>query len=60
MTNEQIVIRIKAGIDVAKNMLTLWEENQALIKMIVKQYDKGETEDLMQEAYIGLCDAVDG
>ena len=60
MTNEQIVIRIKAGIDVAKNMLTLWEENQTLIRMIVKQYDKGETEDLMQEAYIGLYDAVDG
>ena len=60
MTNEQIVIRIKAGIDVSENMLTLWEENQKLIKMIVKQYDKGETEDLMQEAYIGLCDAVDG
>lgn len=60
MTNEQIVIQIKAGIDVSENMLTLWEENQKLIKMIVKQYDKGETEDLIQEAYIGLCDAVDG
>lgn len=59
MTNEQIVIRIKAGVDVAENMLALWEKNQTLIKMIVKRYDKGETEDLMQETYIGLCDAVD-
>ena len=54
MTNEQIVIRIKAGIDVSENMLTLWEENQKLIKMIVKQYDKGETEDLPQSVKLIL------
>ena len=32
MTNEQIVIRIKAGIDVAENMLALWENNQGIIR----------------------------
>lgn len=59
MTNEQLVIRIKAGIDVAENMLTLWESNQGIIRGIVYQYKDGEKEDLMQEAYIGLDKAVD-
>ncbi len=61
MTNEQLVIRIKAGIDVADNMLALWEQNQGLIQNIAKRY-KGyeDIEDLTQQAYIGLCDAVDG
>lgn len=59
MTNEQIVIRIKAGIDVAENMLALWESNQGFIKSIVYQYYGEDKKDLMQEAYIGLDRAVD-
>lgn len=59
MTNEQLVIRIKAGIDVAENMLALWENNQGIIRGIVYRYKDGEKEDLMQEAYIGLDKAVD-
>lgn len=35
MTNEQIVIRIKAGIDVAENMLALWENNQGIISGVL-------------------------
>lgn len=59
MTNEQIVIRIKAGIDVAENMLALWENNQGIIRGIVYQYWGEDKKDLMQEAYIGLDKAVD-
>ena len=60
MTNEQIVIRIKAGADVAENMVALWENNQPLIKSIVYRYWGVEKEDLMQEAYLGLDKAIDG
>lgn len=61
MTNEQLVIRIKAGIDVADNMLKLWQQNQGYIASIAKRF-RGyeEMEDLMQQGYIGLCQAVDG
>ena len=47
MTNEQIVIRIKAGIDVAENMLALWENNQGIIRGIVYQYWGEDKKDLM-------------
>lgn len=61
MTNEQLVTRIKAGIDIAGNMLTLWQQNLSLIGIIADKY-KGlaEKDDLMQEGYIALCKAVDG
>lgn len=61
MTNEQLVIRIKAGIDVADNMLQLWQQNQGFINKIASRY-RGyeELEDLVQEGYIGLYHAVDG
>lgn len=61
MTNEQLVIRIKAGIDVADNMLQLWLQNQGYITSIAKRFQGYEDkEDLMQQGYIGLCNAVDG
>ncbi|MDO5540873.1 MAG: sigma-70 family RNA polymerase sigma factor [Eubacteriales bacterium] len=61
MTNEQLVIRIKAGIDVAENMLQLWQQNRGLIGKIACKY-KGyeDIEDLKQEGYIGLYNAVEG
>lgn len=59
MTNEQIAIRIKAGIDVANNMLQLWQQNRGFIHKIVNQYKAyAEEEDLEQEGYLGLCAAV--
>lgn len=59
MDNEQLVIRIKAGIDVADNMLMLWQQNQGFIgKMALKYSGYAELEDLKQEAYFGLCEAV--
>lgn len=60
MTNEQLAIRIKAGIDVADNMLQLWQQNRGFIHKIVNQYKAyAEEEDLEQEGYLGLCAAVD-
>ena len=60
MTNEQLAIRIKAGIDVANNMLQLWQQNRGFIHKIVNQYKAyAEEEDLEQEGYLGLSAAVD-
>lgn len=60
MTNEQIVARIKAGIDVPENTLLLWENNKGYIyKIAVKYAGYSDIEDLKQEGFIGLCDAVE-
>lgn len=59
MTNEQLTVRIQSGEDAAGNMLELWEQNRGLIaKVAVKYRGSAETDDLMQEGYIGLCEAV--
>ena len=60
MTNEQLAIRIKAGIDVADNMLQLWQQNRGFIHKIVNQYKAyADAEDLEQEGYLGLSAAVE-
>lgn len=60
MTNEQLVIRIKAGIDVSDNMLQLWEQNRGFVATVAKKFcGYAEMDDLMQEGYLGLCKAVD-
>ena len=38
MSNEQLVIRIRAGEDTAANMLQLWKQNQRFIGMIAVKY----------------------
>lgn len=59
MTNEQLVARIKAGENEAENMLALWQQNKGFIyKMAIKYKGYAEVEDLLQEGYIGLCNAV--
>lgn len=59
MINEQIVIKIRSGEDVNENMLQLWQQNSGFIgKMAVKFSRCGELDDLKQEGYIGLCEAV--
>lgn len=61
MTNEELVARIKAGIDSVDNMLTLWEQNNKFIHIIAKRYQgNAEIEDLEQEGYLALYDAIDG
>lgn len=59
MDNEQLVARIMAGDNEAENMLQLWKQNKGFIAMIARRYSAGaEVEDLEQEGYIGLCEAV--
>ena len=61
MTNEQLVIRIKAGIDTADNMLTLYNQVKAFIHTITwKHRSYEDVEDLEQEGYLALYDAIDG
>ena len=61
MSNEQLVLRIKAGENVADNMLQLWQQNQGFIRSIAKKYAAHEEmEDLIQQGYFGLCNAVNG
>lgn len=67
MTNEELVTLIQAARsdtnaaeDVERYMVTLYEQNHTLIKDIAKKFlAAAELDDLMQEAYIGLCSAVD-
>jgi len=61
MTNEELVIRIKSGIDPAENMLTLYNQVKAFIHTIAwKHRGQEEVEDLEQEGYLALYDAIDG
>ena len=59
MTNEQIVEEIRNGINVTDNMERLYLANLPLIRKYILPYtgyDSGE--DLLQEAYFGLVEAV--
>lgn len=59
MDNEQLVARIQGGDNEAENMLQLWKQNKAFIATIARRYSAGaEMEDLEQEGYIALCEAV--
>lgn len=61
MTNEQLVILIKAGEDVAGNMLQLYEQVKRFIHAMAWKYrESGEMEDLEQEGYLALYPAIDG
>lgn len=61
MTNEELAARIQSGIDEAENMLQLWQQNKGLIHSIARKYAAYEDiEDLEQQGYLGLCDAVQG
>lgn len=59
MDNEQLVVRIQSGEDEAENMLKLWQQNRGFIATMARKYvSLAEMEDLEQEGYIGLCEAV--
>lgn len=61
MSNEELVIRIKAGDNTADNMLQLYQQVKAFIHSIAWKFRSyEETEDLEQEGYLALYDAVDG
>lgn len=58
-TNECIVAAVQAGDNEAENMLELWQQNKGFIAMMARRYSAGaEMEDLEQEGYIALCEAV--
>ena len=58
-TNEQLVLRIRNGDNKSENMLQLWKQNKGFIAMMARRYSVGaEMEDLEQEGYIALCEAV--
>lgn len=59
MTNEQIVEEIRSGVSVTDNMERLYMNNLPLIRKFIKPYTGYEPEeDLLQEAYFGLLEAV--
>ena len=59
MSNEELVERIRNGYHVTENMQVLYENNLPLIKKFIKPYAYYEPEeDLLQEAYFGLWEAV--
>lgn len=61
MTNEQLVLRIQAGENVAENMEQLYEQVKSFIHAIAWKYrDSGEMEDLEQEGYLALYASIDG
>lgn len=60
-SNEELVALVQSGVDVQANMLQLWQQNQGFVATIAKRFRGYEDmEDLMQQGYIGLCQAVDG
>lgn len=61
MTNEELVMKIKAGEDAAENMLQLYDQLKAYIHSCACKYRKLiELEDLEQEGFLALYPAVDG
>lgn len=59
MTNEELVAEIKAGKNERENMTELWQQNEGFVKQKAHRYRfYAELDDLMQESYIALYDAV--
>lgn len=59
MTNEELVEQIQAGINVKDNLAILYEQNKPFIYSVIKPMMKyADPDDLFQEAYFGLHDAV--
>ena len=59
LSNEELVQKIKSGKNIQENMQKLYENNLPLIKKFIKPYTYYEPEeDLLQEAYLGLWEAM--
>lgn len=59
MENEELVEQIQAGINPTENMEQLYLQNRSFIYQQAKKYaDYADMDDLMQEAYFGLHEAV--
>lgn len=60
MTNEQLAARIRAGENVGNNMAILYDQVKDFIHaMAYKYHGQGELEDLEQEGFLALYDAID-
>lgn len=60
MEQEQLVLRIRLGIDEADHMARLYESMEPVIRAMAWSYrNPYYAEDLMQEGYLGLCKAVE-
>ena len=60
MTNEQLAVRIRAGENVGNNMAILYDQVKDFIHaMAYKYHGQGELEDLEQEGFLALYDAID-
>lgn len=61
MTNEELVMLIKAGIEPEKNMELLYLQVKAFIFAVARRFrGVGELEDLEQEGYLALYPAIEG
>lgn len=59
MENEELILQIQAGINTTENMEQLYLQNRSFIYQQAKKYSTyADMDDLMQEAYFGLDDAV--
>lgn len=59
MSNEELVEQIQEGVNVSANMEQLYLQNKGVIYKIARRYSNYvNIEDLMQEGYIGLHEAV--
>lgn len=59
MSNEELVLLIQEGVNVQENMGILYKQNQGFIRNTCFPFsEKADLDDLMQEAYFGLTDAV--
>lgn len=58
-TNEELVEKIKAGVDTKDNLERLFVKNLPVIYMTAKKYSyNAELDDCMQSAFLGLYEAV--
>lgn len=61
MTNEQLVLRIKAGENIGQNMAQLYEQvKRDIHATALRCRGYADIDDLDQEGYLALYDAVDG
>lgn len=59
MTNEELVEQIQQGNNVQQNLSILYEQNKGFIYKVVSPFMKyAEADDLLQEGYLGLHEAV--
>lgn len=59
ISNEKLVAEIQAGENGSDNMLQLWQQNREFVYKMARMFSSyAEMDDLMQEGYLGLCEAV--